>query len=181
VLLVRDRYGCSGSVFASLDVVCSWARRICSSRELLREEMTFLIPCGCAPVNDQPTYTTGVNSFLIFVVWQQVLPPNTRSCRNVLYFGAWGSHGDLVGWRRLCRHRAPQGLQRWASGPAALKPHPVALRLQGVLGPVALKLQGVTEPVELNLQGTCTGNRVRYRWRVRGFRAHKYRLHITVE
>jgi len=83
-----------------------------------------------------------------------------------------------VGWRRHSRHSGKgavatgryRAYSAEAMGLAALKQYPVAL-----------KLQGVTEPVELNLQGTLTGNRGRYRWRVRGFRAHKYRLHITVE
>jgi hypothetical protein len=53
VLRFGEGSGYFGSVFLSLDTVRSWARCISSRRMLLREEASFLIPCGRASMNNQ--------------------------------------------------------------------------------------------------------------------------------
>ncbi len=85
MLLFGEGSGCFGSVFLSLDIVRSWARWLSSRRALLREETTFLIPCGRASINVQSKYTTGVNGLTYF----RLLAPSVAA----QLFGGFGFLG----------------------------------------------------------------------------------------
>ena len=62
-----------------LDGGAGFSHMSCSSMRILTAKgvrgCSFLIPCGCVPVNHQSKYLWGVNDLLTFIVWQEELLP----------------------------------------------------------------------------------------------------------